>query len=223
MTLLTVKDLSKEWDVQEATIRLWLRELKIPTEKSGNKIKIPLSSVEVLNTVRNLRTEDAGFTTIRRKISPVITKQLQNNNDVINDNDTVITNNENINDSKDFNIDDVITEKLQNNHTVITQHVTEAVNTAIERSEGIADKLSRATFEIGKLETENKFLKKELDEKDEQLKLLPSPDLWQSEQEHIKELKAQLKEKEEQIITQNSQLAQVKANWLGRILFKKIF
>lgn len=133
----TTKTLSKKLGVNPATLRLWIRELKIPSQKQGNKLVFSPEVLDLLESVKDMRNDNCGFNTITKKIKPVITEELQCNDEDNHDNYTVIL------------------EEMK-------RDFSKTVEDKIQSQNELSEKYARATYEIGMLTEKVNTLESEL-------------------------------------------------------------
>ena len=64
----STRDVAKMLGVSENTIRLWIKELKAPHQKKGQRIRFNDAHLQVLKTIKEFRDNESGYDTIKRVI-----------------------------------------------------------------------------------------------------------------------------------------------------------
>lgn len=146
---MNINEVSELLKVNPETLRKWDKQLNlnITRNKKGFR-EYSEDDIQKLQLIKQLRDMDNGIQTINRKLN---TGSIQpENTDTIKDNDNLPVSNL-----------DLISKQLVSN---LENRLSEILD--------LSEKYSRATFEIGKLQTENKFLMEKLQDKDNQIKLI---------------------------------------------------
>lgn len=156
MEPLTTGEAAKRLQIAKSTLKDWLEVLPISTvTDSRGRRRLDLEALAVLETVKDLRGKNCGYQTIRRRIvSLEIEPPERAGQQPVNgwgepDKGRMAADSE----PKQIEVDALISQ------------VIAAIRTETEQSE----KYARAAHQIGKLESENEYLRAQLAERDAQL------------------------------------------------------
>lgn len=137
----TSKEIAEVLDISHSTVRNWGRKFDIPREnKIGKGWIYDEEARRIFETIKSLRSDDCGYDTITRRLAP--------------------DNHECQSDSHDNQSD------THDNHPIIKSLANEfqtVMKTELSAANQLAEKYARATYEIGELKAENKFLLSEIE------------------------------------------------------------
>lgn len=165
MNGLTTSEVAERLDVPQTTIRTWVSQLPIPAKQdSRGRHRFDEDAIAVLEAIKKLRTEDAGYNTIRRVIEPATS-----------------SNGEATNIEQEGSVEQRATTDGVGSKALVAEVVAEVV--AVIRGENEqAEKYARATHRIGELEervraleAERERLGGELAEAKDKILLLEAP------------------------------------------------
>lgn len=175
----STKDVSKELEVSEQTVRLWSKTFKIPYTKSSGNIRFSQEALEIFETIKALRSENSGFDTIKRHIK----KNIKTDNDTqalepAPEKPKAVEPVQAVDQTEAF------VKVIHSLESVIDNSIQKSIKEQNELSERYA----RATYRIGELETTVKFLKEQVDKLEVEKE--------KAENKHLKQLEA----KDEEIL-----------------------
>lgn len=165
MNGLTTGEAAKHLQIPQSTLKMWLSELPIQTTTdSRGRRRLNDDALAVLETVKDLRTHDFGLQTIRRRIvSGGGSVQLGDSQELGNE-----LKNPHGDTGSSQPADN---QELEGSSNALIAQVVAAIRSENEMSE----KYARAAHQIGKLESENDFLRVQLAEAQKRIELLEAP------------------------------------------------
>lgn len=152
---ITSKQIAQELGIAPSTARVWAKKFKIPRQQRKGVSVYTADALEALKTIKTMRDKGSGYNTIQRVMEPP---------------------------------KEPVTPLQQQDNTpseaVITAKIEDAITKTLEKSNELAEKYARATFEIGQLTEQVKTL-------EAQAKLLPSPVTWALHERDLEQLQAE--------------------------------
>lgn len=243
------KTISSQAEIGYSTVRQWANDYDVPYIRKRGKIMFDEEVAELFEVIKELKNDGAGNDTIRRNIHQSVgvpQERHRSDSDAIEMPQQSYENYENIDtptaDSQqpqDSYSDAVviIEEKLKHSTTqaieLAVKQSQKEFELIVQNNNEIAEKFSRATYEVGQLHERVNHLNEKLSEKDKkiellesQIKLLPPPQKIERLEEQLKSkalenednlkeierLKQALRDKENQL-TKDS-----KKSWWSKIL-----
>lgn len=156
MERLTTGEAAKRLQVAKSTLKDWLDELPIPTETdSRGRRRLDLEALAVLETVKDLRNQNHGLATIRRRIVSVEIEQPDSDGQQPGDGWNEPDKSRTTADQEPNRID----------AEALVSQVIAAIRVETEQSE----KYARAAHRIGELEERCRSLEEQLTQRDRQL------------------------------------------------------
>lgn len=145
---------AKQLQVPLSTLKSWADRFNVGDRSSSGRLNFKPDDLAMLELIKSLRDSDCGFDTITRRISTSECQAVPGSSQTLADSDE---------------------------HTppidleALTERITAAVTSTIKADTEQAEKYARATHQIGALESEIKFLRQQLAERDNKIALLESP------------------------------------------------
>lgn len=140
---MSVEDLAERLLVSKNTVRTWLDKLTVDVERGpSGRLYYAASVLPILETFKAMRGEGKGLATITRIISARSDRKLEPiRSDSETDQEPIIT-------------------RLE---------IAQIIKAELTESNDLAEKYARAAHQIGKLESENEYLRAQLAERDGRL------------------------------------------------------
>lgn len=172
MSQTTTAEAANRLGVPKSTLHTWLQQLPIPhdTDSRGRK-SFDADALTVLETVKNLRAEDAGYQTIRRVLVSVNGAERDEAGQVP--------------EATGAERDAHETGSHAPAHADLADALVPRLVEALTAQNDLGERYAKATYQIGKLEADNLHLREraerlelELVEARQQLALLATPKPW---------------------------------------------
>jgi DNA-binding transcriptional MerR regulator len=119
-----------------STVPQWAKEYNIPYTKERGKIKFKPEDAALFEVIKQLKSQDAGMNTIRRRIGTDVLQQNQSG--------------------------DVFGEQPKGLNPALQLDIRAEVKAALAESNELSEKYARATFEIGQLQERVRGLEQQL-------------------------------------------------------------
>jgi DNA-binding transcriptional MerR regulator len=160
---ITAAEAADALGVHHNTIKHWIAHLPIPAEKdSAGRWRFGPEAVEVLKAIKELRDQDRSFDTIRVRIDKQAPGSSQEPAEVPTNNHQEPANQPPTVDGRDL-------------AAIVGASLVPQVVEALQANNELAEKYARATYEIGKLTSDNEHLRQALASAQERIALLEAP------------------------------------------------